>query len=101
MMRARRPDEGGAIAIMTALLAVVLFTIAALALDISSQVDQRQGLHDKSADPDVRAVHDDPLRIEPVQLLPDVSLGCLPGIEVERHATERTDVVITPAAVAV
>ena len=50
-MRLRLPDRGergerGAIAIMTALLAVVFLAVAALGVDITSQVNQRQKLHD-------------------------------------------------------
>jgi Putative Flp pilus-assembly TadE/G-like len=50
-MRLRLPGrdehrESGAIAIMMALLAVVVFGAAALAVDITSQVNQRQKLHD-------------------------------------------------------
>lgn len=50
-MRLRLPDgadrgERGAIAIMTAVLAVVLFGVVALGVDITSQVNQRQKLHD-------------------------------------------------------
>jgi hypothetical protein len=47
-MRLLRPnsDESGAIAVLTALLMVVFLAIAALGVDISSQVNQRQKLHD-------------------------------------------------------
>jgi hypothetical protein len=39
-------DESGAIAILTALLMVVVLAIAALGVDISTQVNERQKLHD-------------------------------------------------------
>lgn len=47
-MRLRRPnsDESGAIAVLTALLMVVVLAIAALGVDIATQVNQRQQLHD-------------------------------------------------------
>jgi hypothetical protein len=47
-MRARRPvrDEGGAIAVISALMAVVLFGFAALAVDTAQLVNDRQDLHD-------------------------------------------------------
>ncbi|TGN61647.1 hypothetical protein EXE59_23445 [Nocardioides eburneiflavus] len=48
-LRARRsgePDETGAVAIVVALLAVVMFGCAALAVDISSLAMERQRLHD-------------------------------------------------------
>jgi hypothetical protein len=50
-MRLRLADRGergerGAIAILTALLAVVMLAMAALAVDITSQVNERQKLHD-------------------------------------------------------
>jgi hypothetical protein len=47
-MRLQLPDRGerGAIAVMTAFLTVVLFAAAALGVDISTQVNQRQQLHD-------------------------------------------------------
>ena len=45
-MTTRRRDEQGAIAIMTAVLAVVLLALAALAVDIASVSSERQQLHD-------------------------------------------------------
>ena len=47
-MRLHLPERGerGAIAIMTAFLAVALMAVAALGVDITSQVNQRQKLHD-------------------------------------------------------
>ena len=42
----RRRDERGAVAIMTALLAMVLLACASLAVDITSQASMRQQLHD-------------------------------------------------------
>jgi hypothetical protein len=45
-MRLRPRDESGAIAIMTALLMVVVLAVAALGVDISTQVNARQKLHD-------------------------------------------------------
>jgi hypothetical protein len=44
-MKARRRDERGVVAIMAAMLSVVLLTCAALSVDVASQVDQRQVLH--------------------------------------------------------
>lgn len=44
-MTSRKRDERGAVAVITAFLAVVLFASAALSLDIANQVDQRQELH--------------------------------------------------------
>jgi hypothetical protein len=47
-MRLQLPDRGerGAIAVLTAFLTVVLFAAAALGVDITTQVNQRQQLHD-------------------------------------------------------
>ena len=45
-MTTRRRDEQGAIAILTAVLAVVLLACAALAVDIASISSERQQLHD-------------------------------------------------------
>ena len=50
-MRLRLPDRGergerGAIAVITALLAVVFLAVAALGVDITTQVNERQKLHD-------------------------------------------------------
>ena len=42
----RRREERGAVAIMTALLAMVLLASASLAVDITSQASMRQQLHD-------------------------------------------------------
>jgi hypothetical protein len=45
-MTTRRRDEHGAVAILVAMLCVVLFGCAALAVDLTSQTDERQRLHD-------------------------------------------------------
>jgi Putative Flp pilus-assembly TadE/G-like len=45
-MTTRRRDESGAVALLVALLCVVLFGCAALAVDLTSQSDERQQLHD-------------------------------------------------------
>ena len=45
-MSMRPPDESGAVAVLTALLAVVLFITAAIAVDIARTVLVRQTLHD-------------------------------------------------------
>lgn len=44
--RARRRDERGAIAVMTAVMATVLFGLGAIAIDISMLAMERQKLHD-------------------------------------------------------
>ena len=45
-MSRRRRDESGAVAIMFALLATVLMGMAALGVDLASQVNERQKLQD-------------------------------------------------------
>lgn len=46
LKRSRRDDERGATAVVVALMATVLFTAAALAVDISNLAMERQNLHD-------------------------------------------------------